>query len=267
MLKKFLSDSVLKWLQLFLLLMFVFGLLWVFWRLSKDNTTQGPVYETIQYTKEEFNYSFEDTATYIEIAIQPLWIPVSLITQVMSHDQILADALKAKGKVLRFLPYYDGGEIVKSLSDNKLEGAVAGDMPVLLATAKDDIQVVSIIQKGFTSVVSSQYNQLEDLIGKRIGFVANTNSHYGLLSALAARGIETDEIDLIPMGLLDLVESLYNNEIDAFSAWEPIPAMALHHNNSQKIVSRSLSVGFLFFTNDFYKNHPDMVELIVAAEI
>jgi hypothetical protein len=267
MLRKLFSDSVLKWLQLFLLLLFVVGLFWVFWRLSEHESSKRPPYDTFNYPKQDFNYSFGDTSLYIEIAIQPLWIPVSLITQVIKHDRILADSLRARGKVLKFFPYYDSGEIIKSMGEKKLEGAVVGDMPVLLAAVKNDIQVVSIIQQGFTSVVSSHYSQLEDLKGKRIGYVKNTNAHYGLLSSLSGRGIEEDELELVPMNITDLTESLYNNEIDAFTAWEPIPGMALHHNSDQKVVNRSLSMGFLFFSNDFYKNNRDEVELIVAAEI
>ncbi len=267
MMNRLVNYINLKWLQFFLLLLFVLGLTWVFWRLSEPNTSSHSSFEASAYIEPDFNYEYGDTSKYIEIGIQPLWIPVAIITQVIMHDQILTGSLAAKGKSLRFFSFYHGGEIVNNLNYNKLEGAVAGDMPVLLIAAQNDIRVVSIVQQGFTSIISSKYSTLEQLKRKRIGYVKNTNSHYGLLAALSSRGIEADDVELVSMNVTDLTEALFRNEIDAFSAWEPFPSVALHHNSDQVVVNKELAMGFMFFSSDYFKNHRDEVALIVAAQI
>ncbi len=265
--KKSGNHMLLSWLMVTLLITFVFGLAGVFYRIYHAETWSVPAGETITYKLNSYDYPLTDSARVIEMGVQPLWVPASIITQMMQYDQVLREMLRAKNYEIRFYNYYKGADLIHLVEMNQLEVGVAGDMPVLMGAASLNIEVVAPVQQGFTSIVASKYSLVEQLKNKRVGYAFGTNAHLSLISSLENHGISVDDVRMVPMNIYHMIEALHQNEIDAFAAWEPIPAMAMHKYSDQKSIHKSFTMGFLVFNKEFCKQNPEAVLLVAAAEI
>lgn len=261
------KESVLKWSMAILLLVFVIGLSGVYYRIYRLNERTSNTQTRSFYQVNKYTHDFSDSAHIVELGFQPLWIPASIITQVMQYDMVLKEMLEETHVELRFFPFFQGADLMKEVENENLEGGVAGDMPVLLGMVNTELVVVAPVQQGFSSIVSAKYSIIEDLRGKLIGCALGTNAHYGLASSMAFHGLEREDYQLVSMNIYNMIEALHHNEIDAFAAWEPIPSMALHKYNDQMIIHKAYTMGYLFFSVDFYKRNPEVVKIIVAAEV
>jgi len=261
------KHILLSWLMVILLITFILGLAGVFHRIYNAEMWTAPYGETITYQLNSYDYRLTDSTQIIEMGVQPLWVPASIITQVMQYDQVLLEMLQAKNYQIRFYNYNKGADLIHLIQKNILEGGVAGDMPVLMGMTDSSIEAVAPVQQGFTSIVSSKYSLVEELKNKRVGYAYGTNAHLSLVSSLENHGISVDDIHMVPMNIYQMVEALHQNEIDAFAAWEPIPSMAIHKHSDQKSIYKSFTMGFLVFSKEFFRQNPEAVLLITAAEI
>ncbi|MBF0271589.1 MAG: NrtA/SsuA/CpmA family ABC transporter substrate-binding protein [Magnetococcales bacterium] len=201
----------------------------------------------------------------MDIGIQPLWLPIGIITEVMKRDGILQEALQRSGASVRFHPFLKGSDLNLQLRDGKLEGGFGGDMPTITACVSDQVRVVALADLYFSAIVARRSLLLTDLRGRRIGYAFGSNAHHALLTALAAVGLSEAEVTLVPMEVNAMPLALEQGSIDAFSAWEPTPTLATSRYG-HKIIHRVLSSGYLYFTRDFSEQHPDRVSELVASE-
>jgi len=265
--KKTGSQILLSWAMVILLVIFLFGLSGVFYRIYNADTWSSPSVETISYQLNSYNYHLTDSTQVIEIGVQPLWVPASIITQLMQYDQVLLEMLQSRDYQIRFYNYYKGADLIYLIQKHQLEGGVAGDMPVLMGMIDSSLVAVAPVQQGFTSIVSSKYSLVEELKNKRVGYAYGTNAHLSLMSSMENHGISVDDVHMVPMNIYQMVEALHQNEIAAFAAWEPIPSMAIHKYSDQKSIYKSFTMGFLVFGKEFCQQNPEAVLLITAAEI
>ncbi|MEO5341639.1 MAG: NrtA/SsuA/CpmA family ABC transporter substrate-binding protein [Magnetococcus sp. MYC-9] len=225
----------------------------------------SPVPATSTPQERYQNYPFGTDERVVDIGIQPLWLPSSLIAVVMQRDGILRDALRQQGATVRFHPFLKGADLNIHLHSGALEGGFAGDMPTLNACVTDRVQVVSLADLHFTSIVARSVRTLSDLRGRRIGYAPGSNAHYALLSALAAEDLSESEVTLLPMEVNVMLRAMEEGRIDAFSGWEPTTTLATklygHH-----VIHRFLSSGYLYFAPAFAERYADRVTLLVAAE-
>lgn len=203
----------------------------------------------------------------IDVGIQPLWIPASLITEAMKRDAVLREALAAEGLRVRFHPFMKGADVNFFLRRGDLQAAIGGDMPALTAAAQSKVVVAGIVQRGFCSVVARRFMLMEELRGRHVGYAFGSNAHYALLQALASAGLKETDVRMIPLDVDRMPDALNNGEIDAFSAWEPIPTVAITRFPDLVVIHRSLSSGYLYFDRQFSKEHPEAARHIVAAEL
>jgi len=215
------------------------------------------------YSKYEFNNS----ENIINIGIQPLWAPTGLITEAIRHDAVLRVALSELGLAIKLYPFLKGDDVNFFLNRGDLDGAVGGDMPAVTAAATFDVIIPALIQYGYTSIVANRYMPLIDLSGRSIGFAYGSNAHYALLNALEYEGITEGDINLVPMDVTKMPESLHKREISAFSAWEPTPTIALNKYKDMVVIHRSVSTGYLYYKKSFAIKNRQGVNQLVAAEI
>ena len=215
------------------------------------------------YSKYEFN----NTDKTIYAGVQPLYFPTSLITEVMKRDLILKEELKTLGLEIRFYNYLKGDDINFFIRTGNLDIGVGGDMPAITAAATLDIIVLSLIQQGYVSIVANKQMLISNLRGKRVGYAFGSNAHYALLTTLKSYGINETQAKLISMEVTKMPESLNKGEITAFSAWEPTPSIALKLNKNSTIIHQRLSLGFIYCRNKLYKEHPEAVYQLMAAEL
>ncbi|MBF0337746.1 MAG: ABC transporter substrate-binding protein [Nitrospirae bacterium] len=212
-------------------------------------------------------YEFGNGKNVINVGIQPMYLPTNIITEVMRCDAVLYDMLKDLGMEIRFFPFSKGRDVNYFLLRGDLQVGVGGDMPAIVATSTDKVVVASLMQYGFTSVVTKKHMRIKDLSGARIGYAFGSNAHYTLLSAMSIGGNIPKNVRLVKMEVTDMVAALRAHKIDAFAAWEPTVTEALVTLPGSDVIYSKVSSGFLYFGKDFYASHPDAAEAIVASEL
>lgn len=210
-------------------------------------------------------YVYNQNDSIINIGFQPLYLPTGIIFEVIKRDKILKQELKLLGKRIAYFPYLKGADINFFLKQKELVAGVGGDMPALSASSNFDIIIPLLLQKGNVSIVSRKPMLTNDLEGKRIGYPLGSISHYFLLDLFRGEGIKENEMSLIPLDVTSMANALHNNEIDLFSAWEPIVAASQKLHPEYFITFKRISTGYLYFSKEFAAQNSEVVNHILAA--
>jgi sulfonate transport system substrate-binding protein len=201
----------------------------------------------------------------IDIGVQPLSMPANSVSELLSRDNTLAFQLKAKNLVLKPFPFYKGEDIYPLLANGKLEAAYLGDMPAITAAATGDIVIFAMVKQGFSSIVAGKPMLVSELKGKRVATGLGSTAHFTLLTALENEGLTERDVELVGMEVSDMPKALAQGKIDAFSAWEPTPIIALAAHPEFYLVHKGLSFGFLCFRREFFAARPVQARQIAAA--
>jgi len=226
---------------------------------NRDNDTLNhPVYS---------QYEFSKLKNIINIGVQPLWVPTSLISETMKRDMTLKKRLEELSMRIHWFSFLKGDDLNVFLINGSLHGGIGGDMPAINAASKMKIIVPVLTQQGFISIVAERQMPVTELRGKRIGYASGSNAHYALLNILHHAGLNEKDVKLVALDISAMPEALENGKIDAFSAWEPTPTLSVKYTSNAVKIYKSLSSGYLYFSNTFVENNREVTNHIVAAEI
>ncbi len=223
---------------------------------AKSDLLTHPIYS---------KYQFNNTDKIINIGTQPLYLPSGLISETMKRDRILRKALLNLGLELKYFPFLKGDDVNFFLKHKALDGGIGGDMPAITAAATMDVVIPVLIQQGFISILARRPMLLAELRGRPIGYAFGSNAHYALLKALSSENLTESEVDLIPMDTPEMADALSSKKVDAFSAWEPTPAIALKKHPDFVVIHRVLTTGYLYYLRPFYEKNQEALLHIIAA--
>jgi len=212
-------------------------------------------------------YEFGRGPKVIDFGIQPLAVPIGVTTEVMKRDRVLRTALSRLGMEIRFHPFMKGSDLNYFLRQGDIEGAVAGDMPAITIAAETGITVAALAKRGFSSIVSRGQMQISELKGLRVGYPEGSTAHYTLLIALAQYGMTERDLVMVPLEVDKLTDALSKGNIDAFSAFEPVPSMALAENRDFTVIMRYLNSSYLYFSSSFAEQNRDAAAAILASHV
>lgn len=213
------------------------------------------------------DYTVNKSVNVISVGCQPLYLPTSLITEAMKRDTVFNDALSKLKMRCTFYSFLKGEDINFFLKKGYLDVGIVGDMSAIIAAATLDIIIPALIQQGFTSIIANRPMMIDELRGRNIGYVYGSHAHYALLTALSSGGLSEDKVNLIPLETTEMPEALACGKIDAFSAGEPTPEIALTLHPEGVALHRHLSSGYIVFLKGFSDKHHEVVRQIIAAEI
>lgn len=216
-----------------------------------------PVYSRYRYGGEN---------KIVDIGTQPLFLP-GVISEVMKRDAILKSELAERGLEARFHSFLKGADVNYFLASGDLEAGIGGDMPTLMACANSSVSVASLIDQQFSAIVARQQMMIPELKNQRVGYAYGSNAHHILLEVLAAEGLDSDDIHMVPMDVDRMATALHDGIIDAFSAWEPIVSIATYKYPEFAVIRRVLTTGYLYFSQAFSQSSPEIVRLIVASQL
>jgi NitT/TauT family transport system substrate-binding protein len=200
--------------------------------------------------------------------MQPLFTPDGVVQSVMRRDTVLAKALREKGLTLKFYPFHKGIDINYFMKRGDIDIGMAGESPVMSASATSDMVIAALMQQGASAVVApKRITTLRGLKGRRIGYPEGSTADLGLLIAFSAIGLDEQSVTLVPMEIANLLPALENGQIDAFSAWEPLVSHALADNTNRSAVSKFLVSSFLYMNRSFLERNPYAAEQIAAAAV
>jgi NitT/TauT family transport system substrate-binding protein len=255
-----------KVIGVFVIIVIAF-LMWPFIAGHMKSSSIIPDYPMVNLAEHHLykNYNFANSDKTIYVGVQPLWLPPGIITETIRRDKVLQNALRETGMQIRFYDFLKGADVNYFLGKGTLHAGIGGDMPALNAVSHHKARVVAMIQDGFCSIVARKRLTLRELQGKRIGIAYGSNAHFALIDAFAGENLSIDDIQPVFLDVTAMPEALANNQIDAFSAWEPTPSLSLHRYPDHTVIHRSLSTGYMYFSDDFFQKQPAAVKSIVAA--
>ena len=209
-------------------------------------------------------YRFGDDAV-LDLGSQPITLPEAAVAELLSRDKTLKERLAVAGMELRVHPFFKGKDIAGYLATKQLDGGIFADMPTLTALASGNFVVVAQLKQGFASIISKRPMLVRDLKGRRVATGVGSAAHFALLSALESEGLSERDITLVPMEVSEMAKALDNESIDAFSAWEPTPTIALTQHPEWHLVNKGISYGFLCLRREFVERHPEQVRELAAS--
>jgi ABC-type nitrate/sulfonate/bicarbonate transport system substrate-binding protein len=213
------------------------------------------------------SYDLTPRTDTVDLGVQPNAWPLAFISAVMQRDKLLAAELKTKGISLRTFAFRKGNDVYKLVGNGKLEMAFLGDMPTVNAIATTPTVVIGLGKRNFSSVVARDYSRLEELRGKKIGYSAGSSSHLVLLRGLEAAKMTEKDIELVTLEPAQMPDALENEQVAAYSAWEPTPSMSLARNPRNRAIYRGMSTDWLVFSRDFSDKQPEVAALLTASYV
>ncbi|MGQ0708875.1 MAG: NrtA/SsuA/CpmA family ABC transporter substrate-binding protein [Rhodoferax sp.] len=211
------------------------------------------------------SYGLQSASAALDLGVQPLGYPSGVLSSVMQRDRLLLGALQELRQPLRAHPFRRGADMVALLADQRLEAALLGDMPTLLAAAAGEVWIVGLVKQSPTAVVARDNMVVSRLKGRRIGYVEASSAHLTLLQGLAAAGLSEKQVTLVSMGVNDMPQALEGGDIDAFAGWEPATTLALSRNPRNHVVFRGSSSDYFVLQRQFAQRQPQTALALVAG--
>ena len=230
---------------------------------AQKYVTDAPLHEHPIYK----TYSFSQAKNVIEIGVQPLWVPTSIIFEFIKRDPILKQAMTALSVQLVFHPFLKGNDVNYFLAKGDLELGIGGDMPTLRGVSNYDWLAFSLVQEGNVAIVSKNVREIPNLKGKKIGYALGSNAHFYLLNTLKKYDIHLSDVILVQMDVTQMHAAIIAGRIDAFAAWEPTPTLAISKTPDLIITHRGKSYGFLYGRKQILTEHPEVIKHLLASEI
>lgn len=209
-------------------------------------------------------YDISTQAQVVDMGVQPMAYPLAFISATMLRDKLLRQDLQRLGVTLRAHPFRKGNDMVALVGAGKLEWAFLGDMPTVNTLVRTPTVIVGLGKRNFSSVVSRTATQIEGLRGKRIAYSPGSSSHLVLMRGLRSAGIAETDVQLVAMEPSQMVDALDSGAVDAFSAWEPTPSIAMQRNAANRAIYRGMSSDWVVATEPLVRQR-EAVALAMTA--
>ena len=138
----------------------------------------------------------------------------------------------------------------------------------------DDALILATVQSGnrYTTIVreGSGYENWDDLVGKTVAVRSGTGAESVLRKYFDMEGYHWEDFNWVNLMVENMIAALQSGQIEAFTAWEPTPAIA----ESQGIGVFMMSYGdvssspvILHTTKGFAEGHRDEIVSFLAVHI
>ncbi len=175
-------------------------------------------------------YALGVNSVALDLGVQPLSYPNGVLGTVLRHDRILQAELARLGTPLRTHAFKRGADMLTPISDHKLDAGLIGDMPTVIVASTQKVWIVGLAEVSQNAIVAHGGARVNDLAGKRIGYVPVSTAHSTLIQGLSSAQLSTSDVTLVPLSIGELPDALARGEIDAMAAWEPAISQALSAN-------------------------------------
>jgi len=179
--------------------------------------------------------------------------------------------------------FSSGAENNEALIAGKVDincGADSKTIAVFNAIPNDAL-IIGTVQRGnrYSTIIGadSDYDSWEDLIGKKVATRFGTGAE-GVLRKFYAqtysdtlgRNYEWEDFDYVNLNVEDMVAALDAGQVEAFTAWEPTPAIAEAQGVGKVLRTYgdiALVPASIHTTKEFAYNNRDLVVKFLAAQL
>jgi ABC-type nitrate/sulfonate/bicarbonate transport system substrate-binding protein len=172
--------------------------------------------------------------------------------------------------------FASAGEANEALIAGNIDVVVGADTRAvsMFNAIPDQALIIGVVHQGkkiFTMVgVDSPYQSWDDLKGKKVATKFGTGAEGAMEQFWARDGYQRTDFELINMGLPEMTPALEAGQIDAFTAWEPTPAIAEAKGVARVLRSYediSLVPSLLYTTKAYAEAHPEELAAFLAAHM
>lgn len=154
-----------------------------------------------------------------------------------------ADALRDLPYAIQWSEFPAAAPLAEALNAGAVDAGIIGDAPLLFALAAGARVRAIAVNKSDpygTAVIARADSPLRgaaDLKGKRIATGRGSIGHFVALKALAAAGLDEQDVEFRFLGPVDAKMALANGSVDAWSTWEPYTALAETVDRAKVVVN------------------------------
>lgn len=170
-----------------------------------------------------------------------------------------------------------GGEVGNRMISGQNQIGYNGDMPAILMM-KEDVPIDMIGLSGWSRgqqcnnlLVSdhTNINTVDDLDGEEINVTFGTCTHSFVLELIEEEGLD---VDLVDLGINEILSNARDDGITAFGAWEPNASISALQNDNADYLATGVTYGVpdcgtIEMTREFYEEDPEAVKGFLKAEL
>jgi len=145
---------------------------------------------------------------------------------------------------------------------------------VLFNAIPDEALIIGTVQRGnrYTTIVrqDSPYQSWDDLVGKTVATRFGTGAEGVLRQYYAQAGYEWEDFQYVNLKIEDMIAALETGQIEAFTGWEPTPAIAEAKGIGRMLRTYgdvALVPASIHTTKEFAYNHEEAVVRFLAAQL
>lgn len=179
------------------------------------------------------------------------------------------DFEKAFGTKVKWVEFATGADVINYFAANEIDIARFGSSPAVAGITRglpiEIIGLEGLISGAERLIVRPEIKSLDNLVGKKVAFPANSTAQYALEQALALQKIDKTKIKLLPLKPAEIVAAWTRGDIDAAYVWGPF-TQQLEKAGGQEIYRTTTlnDQGILVYNNfavrkAFAEQHPDIV--------
>lgn len=178
--------------------------------------------------------SFAAEPLLIAVARSPLSLPLYVAQQ--------EGYFEAEGVKIKIEDVIGGNRAMQNLVNGSADLATVSEAVAMFNSFKrNDYSIITTFvtsNDDVKMIVSDDRiaSHPEQLIGKKIGTIAASASHYFLDNSLISRGIDPKKIKLVSLQPEAMVLSLKKREVDAIAVWEPYAYEILQEVKGSKVL-------------------------------
>ena len=180
-----------------------------------------------------------------------------------------------EGAKVEITYFANSTEIKNAVIKGDIDFAVTGITAALEGAAQNEpIRVLAAAADGGSVIVARtdrDINSVQDLRGKKIGYVAGSAQDILLRLTLQGAGLNAaSDVELIRIGFADMANALERGDIDAFAGAETGPSDAIVRGNAKALVypyeTPMRKINIIFATSQkMIDDNPDLVATMVEV--
>lgn len=172
--------------------------------------------------------------------------------QVIPNAELLAKELglvekKFEGVNVKWVQFDSGRDVNTAIASGSIDLGLAGSVPVAIGLANNlPYQVYflhDIIGDNEALAVRNDagISGVKELAGKKVAVPFGSTTHFSLLSALKAEGVDPGSVTVLDLQPQDILAAWQRKDIDAAFVWQPTLAKLVAENGTIIVTAKELS--------------------------
>lgn len=213
-----------------------------------------------------------DDKTSVKIGVQTLVTPELELRYEDKYSEFL-------GTEVELVQFDAPAELNKALLSGSIDFGFMGSANAAAGISNGvDGQVIWLLDvigtaESLVAKKESGITNLSDLEGKTVAVPFVSTSHFSLLKALDAEGIDASRVEILDMKPNDIYAAWNRGDIDAAYVWDPVLAKIKGEDSVTIVTSKdvaemgSMTADVVMVRREFAENHPDIVHGFINAQI